>query len=105
MDTHPVSGPKSPSRRTFLSAAAVMAAAAPILAQAAPAEAAPASLGSALDTGKVDPATRALIKQIDPKRIQATIVRLTQFGTRHTLSSQTDPVRGIGAATAWVTPV
>ena len=29
--------------------------------------------------------------------------RMTQFGTRHTASSQTDPVRGIGAATAWVT--
>ncbi|HZC69972.1 MAG TPA: M20/M25/M40 family metallo-hydrolase [Jatrophihabitans sp.] len=41
--------------------------------------------------------------QIDPKRIQATIERLVGFGTRHTASSQTDPVRGIGAATAWVT--
>ena len=30
------------------------------------------------------------------------MLRLTQFGTRHTASSQTDPVRGIGAATAWV---
>jgi Peptidase family M28 len=30
------------------------------------------------------------------------VLRLTQFGTRHTASSQTDPVRGIGAATAWV---
>ncbi len=39
---------------------------------------------------------------MDPDRIQATILRLTQFGTRHTASSQTDPVRGIGAATAWV---
>jgi hypothetical protein len=29
-------------------------------------------------------------------------MRLVQFGTRHTASSQTDPVRGIGAATAWV---
>jgi hypothetical protein len=29
-------------------------------------------------------------------------LRLTRFGTRHTASSQTDPVRGIGAATAWV---
>jgi hypothetical protein len=35
-------------------------------------------------------------------RIQATVLRLTQFGTRHTASRQTDPVRGIGAATAWV---
>src|SRR5471030_1139386 len=103
MDTPPVSAPKGPSRRTFLSAAAITAAVAPILAQAAPAQAAPAGLGSALNTGKVDPALRALVKQIDPKRIQSTIRRLTQFGTRHTLSSQTDPVRGIGAATAWVT--
>jgi hypothetical protein len=107
MDTPPESGPKGPSRRTFLSAAAVMAAATPILAQAASADAAPAhasaaGLGSAQNAGKVDPALRALIKQIDPKRIQATVLRLTQFGTRHTLSSQTDPVRGIGAATAWV---
>jgi hypothetical protein len=85
-----------------------MAAATPILAQAAPADAAPAhaspaGFGSAHDRRKIDPALRALIKQIDPKRIHATILRLTQFGTRHTLSSQTDPVRGIGAATAWVT--
>jgi hypothetical protein len=80
-----------------------MAAAAPILAQADPAHAASGGLGSALNAGKFDPALRALIKQIDPKRIHATILRLTQFGTRNTLSSQTDPARGIGAATAFVT--
>ena len=43
-----------------------------------------------------------MLREVDPRRIQATILRLTQFGTRHTASSQTDPVRGIGAATAWV---
>jgi Peptidase family M28 len=43
-----------------------------------------------------------MLREVDPDRIQAIILRLTQFGTRHTLSSQTDPVRGIGAATAWV---
>ena len=102
MDTHPVPGPKGLSRRTFLSAAAATAVTAPIVAQAAPALAAPAGLRSAQDLGNVDPALRALIEQIDPKRIHTTILRLTQFGTRHTLSSQTDPVRGIGAATAWV---
>jgi hypothetical protein len=37
-----------------------------------------------------------------PKRIQNTITTLAGFGTRHTASSQTDPNRGIGAATAWV---
>jgi hypothetical protein len=80
-----------------------MAAAAPILAQADPAHATSGGLGSAQNAGKFDPALRALIKQIDPKRIHATILRLTQFGTRNTLSSQTDPARGIGAATAFVT--
>ncbi len=43
-----------------------------------------------------------MLRAVDPGRIQATVLRLTQFGTRHTSSSQTDPVRGIGAATAWV---
>jgi hypothetical protein len=45
---------------------------------------------------------RALLREVDPARIMATVLQLTQFGTRHTASSQTDPVRGIGAATAWV---
>ena len=50
-----------------------------------------------------DPALRDLLRQIDPDRIQATITKLVSFGTRHTASSQTDPNRGIGAATQWVT--
>ena len=103
MEIPHVSGRKGPSRRAFMSAAAVTAVAAPILGQAAPAVAAPAGLSPAQNAAIFDPALRALINQIDPNRIQATIQRLTQFGTRHTASSQTDPVRGIGAATAWVT--
>jgi hypothetical protein len=102
MESSFVSGRKGPSRRVFLSAAAVTAVAAPVVAQAAPAGAAREGLGSVPHTGRVDPALRALIHEIDPDRIRATIQRLVQFGTRHTLSSQTDPVRGIGAATAWV---
>jgi hypothetical protein len=45
---------------------------------------------------------KQLLKEIDQSRLQATVQRLVSFGTRHTGSSQTDPVRGIGAATAWV---
>jgi hypothetical protein len=45
---------------------------------------------------------RRLLDDLDRDRIQATVLRLTQFGTRHTLSSQTDPVRGIGAARDWL---
>src|SRR5690348_4598073 len=45
---------------------------------------------------------KQLLKEIDQTRLQATVQKLVSFGTRHTASSQTDPVRGIGAATAWV---
>jgi hypothetical protein len=96
-------GPPGPSRRTFLSASAVAAVAAPVLSQATPAFAAPAGLASALGTATFDPALRTLLQQVDANRIKATIEQLVAFGTRHTLSSQSDPVRGIGAATAWVT--
>ncbi len=103
MENNYVSGSKGPSRRAFISASAVTAvAAAPLVSVIAPASAASASVGSAQNTGNFDPALRALIRQIDPNRIQATIEKLVSFGTRHTASSQTDPVRGIGAATAWV---
>jgi hypothetical protein len=98
-----LSGPKSRSRRAFLAASAALAAT-PIVAQAAPALAAPVGLTQQNQgNGHFDPVLRALLAQIDPNRIQATIQRLVQFGTRHTASSQSDPVRGIGAATAWVT--
>src|SRR5579859_14313 len=103
METSHASGSKGPSSRAFLSSSAVTAvAAAPVVLQVGAAHAAPAGLTSARNTGHFDPALRALISQIDPNRIGATVERLTQFGTRHTASSQTDPVRGIGAATDWV---
>ena len=38
---------------------------------------------------------------VDAARMKATVERLVAFGTRHTLSSQTDPKRGIGAAVRW----
>ena len=62
-------------RKIFLPAALLLAAAAPASAQDAPAA--------------------------DPARLQASVEKLVSFGTRHTLSSATDPERGIGAARAW----
>ncbi len=38
---------------------------------------------------------------VDPEELRATVLKLTRFGTRHTLSSPTDPKRGIGAARKW----
>ena len=103
MDNTDASGSKGPSRRLFLSASAVAAATVPIVAQATGASAASDGASSLPHSRGVDPALLALLKQIDPNRIQATIQQLVSFGTRHTASSQTDPARGIGAATAWVT--
>ncbi len=89
-----------PTRRAFLSASAATAVGAPLVSVAA-AQAASAGTAS-LPRREPDEALRALIRRIDPDRMRATVERLTQFGTRHTASSQTDPVRGIGAATDWV---
>jgi hypothetical protein len=52
--------------------------------------------------GNVPTDTREIVKDISADNIQSSIHTLVGFGTRHTLSSQTDPVRGIGAATEWV---
>ena len=86
------------TRRAFLSASAVTAAAVPFLTGSARA----AVTGPAQVTSQPDTELRQLIKQIEPGRNQAIIEKLVSFGTRHTASSQTDPVRGIGAATEWV---
>ncbi|KAI0822914.1 Zn-dependent exopeptidase [Trametes gibbosa] len=45
---------------------------------------------------------RTMLSEIDPKRVNTIITKLVSFGTRHTLSNQTDPVRGIGAARDWL---
>jgi len=99
MGNNDVPGRKgSTSRRAFLSASAVTAVVAPLITGTSVAGASPVRItGPATDKG-----LRDLLSQVDPARIQATIEKLVSFGTRHTASSQTDPVRGIGAATAWV---
>lgn len=38
---------------------------------------------------------------VSQQRLEADIARLVAYGTRHTLSSQDDPKRGIGAARKW----
>jgi hypothetical protein len=45
---------------------------------------------------------RQIVNDIGADNIQHSIHTLVGFGTRHTLSSQTDPNRGIGAATNWI---
>ncbi len=48
------------------------------------------------------PLPHALVRAVSPERIEKDVRKLVSFGTRHTLSSKTDPKRGIGAATRWI---
>lgn len=45
---------------------------------------------------------RDLLSQVNTTNIENIILKLVSLGTRHTLSSQTDPKRGIGAARDWI---
>ncbi|KAK2810264.1 hypothetical protein FQN49_008547 [Arthroderma sp. PD_2] len=45
---------------------------------------------------------KKILSQISPKRIETTIRKLVSFGTRHTLSTQTNATYGIGAARDWI---
>ena len=49
-----------------------------------------------------DPEIQKMVREVSAKKIEATIRKLVSFGTRNTLSSQTDPNRGIGAARDWI---
>ncbi|GAA4588540.1 M20/M25/M40 family metallo-hydrolase [Planotetraspora phitsanulokensis] len=98
--------PSKASRRTFLSISAAAAAATAVTIDGRPAAAA----DSTRPTGPGRPATdqhpdaelRALLRDIDQRRVEATVRKLVSFGTRHTLSTQEDPDRGIGAARDWI---
>jgi Zn-dependent M28 family amino/carboxypeptidase len=96
--TEHVSSGSGPSRRQAIASAAALGAAATLHGAAT----AHAAAASAIRTQRPSRELRELLEEIDPDRIQATVLKLTTFGTRHTLSSQTDPARGIGAATEWV---
>ncbi|EOA91236.1 uncharacterized protein SETTUDRAFT_29794 [Exserohilum turcica Et28A] len=61
------------------------------------------AVGKALEPQMPGEDLQAIIAQISRDNIEATIRKLASFGTRHTLSSQTDPNRGIGAARTWLT--
>ncbi|HZR09464.1 MAG TPA: M20/M25/M40 family metallo-hydrolase [Myxococcales bacterium] len=49
-----------------------------------------------------DPRVEAIVQRIDPARLQTTVKRLTEFGTRHTLSGAQGPGRGIVPAREWL---
>jgi hypothetical protein len=91
------------SRRTFLTAS--------VAAGGAAALAGVPAVGTAETGGdsprpplaqRPDRELRAILREVDHRRIEAIVRKLVSFGTRHTLSTQDDPNRGIGAARDWI---
>lgn len=51
---------------------------------------------------RLNPQIARIVREIDARSIERSVRKLVSFGTRNTLSSQSDPVRGIGAARDWL---
>ena len=49
-----------------------------------------------------DPQIDRMVKEVSPDSLRSYISKLVGFGTRNTLSTQSDPKRGIGAARLWI---
>lgn len=49
-----------------------------------------------------DPKIESMVKEVSADSLHAYIYKLVSFGTRNTLSTKTDPKRGIGAAANWI---
>ena len=103
-------GPRG-SRRAFLTGSAASLGAGlvagPLAAPAAGADAVdtsgwPDGPGGANRAQAPDAELRSILTAVDRGRIESTVRKLVSFGTRHTLSSQDDPDRGIGAARDWI---
>jgi hypothetical protein len=60
-----------------------------------------ALIAAAPPPSATDAKLRAIVAPVSQQQLRHTIETLVSFGTRHTLSSQTDPKRGIGAALNW----
>ncbi len=106
-------GNSQPTRRIFLTGSAATLGAT-VLPGALASEAAAGAEGSAAagdwpsgpglpnQAQAPDAELRGILREIDPARVEQTVRKLASFGTRHTLSSQDDPDRGIGAARDWI---
>jgi hypothetical protein len=60
------------------------------------------SLATAPVLAPPPPEVAAILRDIEPGRLKADVVRLAAFGTRHTLSDASSDTRGIGAARRWL---
>src|SRR5438552_1866679 len=57
---------------------------------------------TAADEKALNPQIKKIMDEVSEARMRSTIEKLVSFGTRNTMSSQDDPVRGVGAARQWI---
>ena len=57
---------------------------------------------AAAEPGAPNPEIAAIVGEISPARIEATIRKLVSFGTRNSLSDTESETRGVGAARRWI---
>lgn len=62
----------------------------------------PSNIGQPLIPQAPDQMLINMLAQVDPARIKTIVNKLTNFGTRHTMSTQNSTTRGIGAARDWI---
>ncbi|MFN0120877.1 MAG: M20/M25/M40 family metallo-hydrolase [Blastocatellia bacterium] len=62
----------------------------------------PARAQQTLVSPRPNPRIEKILAEISPANIEASLRKLVSFGTRHTLSDQEHPTRGIGAARRWI---
>ncbi|NOT63853.1 MAG: M20/M25/M40 family metallo-hydrolase [Acidobacteria bacterium] len=53
-------------------------------------------------SARLNPQIEKIVQEISATNIEANLRKLVSFGTRHTLSDQEHPTRGIGAARRWI---
>src|SRR5665213_4103332 len=52
--------------------------------------------------GAINPVVKRIVDEISQERIAANLKKFEGFGTRYILSSDDDPLHGIGAAKRWI---
>jgi Zn-dependent M28 family amino/carboxypeptidase len=90
------------TRRTFLSASIAATALAGTGIPAGAEQLGDRGPGKPVRPQAPDAELRAILREVDERRIEAIVRKLASFGTRHTLSAQDDSQRGIGAARDWI---
>ena len=58
--------------------------------------------GAQNPANSLNPSVQKLVESVSEQRIGSILAKLESFGTRHVMSAQDDPSRGIGAAMRWI---